>query len=130
MHKLPGRRVLLRWMFNALGLVLTFGGVIHSVLRADFWAGLFFAENAADHESFMAAAFFHLPERGDALLGNGRRPEARQSVVPPVRHLHLRSSPLRIPLTHDYRRHRTLRADPDLIAPASGGRPHRAHQAH
>ena len=61
MRNLPGRSILIRWMFDALGFVLLFGHrfVVHSVLRADFWAGLFFGRKTAGYLFFMAAVSFY-----------------------------------------------------------------------
>ena len=44
MRSLPNRRVLIRWMFDALGLLLIFAHdfVVHNILFADFWGGLLF----------------------------------------------------------------------------------------
>jgi tetratricopeptide (TPR) repeat protein len=58
MRHLPDRRVLICWMFNALGFLFLFGRrfVIHSVLRAEFWAGLFFGEYTARYFYFLIAA--------------------------------------------------------------------------
>jgi tetratricopeptide (TPR) repeat protein len=46
MRELPDGRVLLRWIFLAFGLFLLFctNFVVHSVLRADAWAKLLFAD--------------------------------------------------------------------------------------
>jgi len=61
MRNLPGRSILIRWMFDALGFLLLFGHrfVVHSVLRADFWAGLFFGRKTAGYLFFMAAVSFY-----------------------------------------------------------------------
>ena len=62
MRNLPDRRILLRWMFNALGFLLIFGHefVIYKVLCVDFWGRLFFGLNSAGYYFLMAAAYFYL----------------------------------------------------------------------
>ena len=62
MRNAPDRRVLLRWMFDALGFLLIFGHefVIYKVLCVDFWGRLFFGERAAGYYFLMAAAYFYL----------------------------------------------------------------------
>ena len=62
MSNLPDSRTRIRWMFNALGFVLIFGHdfVVHSVLRADFWAGLIFGEYSPGYLLLMAAAYLYL----------------------------------------------------------------------
>ncbi len=47
MRNLPERRILIRWMFEALGWLLIFGHnfVIRYVLQADFWGQLFFGRD-------------------------------------------------------------------------------------
>jgi tetratricopeptide (TPR) repeat protein len=63
MRNLPDRRILIRWMFNALGYLLIFGAnfVIYSVLRADFWARALFGETHAARLFFLAVALYPLP---------------------------------------------------------------------
>ncbi|HMC59056.1 MAG TPA: M50 family metallopeptidase, partial [Candidatus Solibacter sp.] len=63
MRNLPDRRVLIGWMFDALGLGLIFGHqfVVHYVLRADFWPGLFLGRNPAGNGYLIAAAHLYLP---------------------------------------------------------------------
>jgi len=58
MGNLPDRRVLIRWMFNALGYLLVFGHrfVIDSLLHARHWAGVLFGESSPWYYLFMAAA--------------------------------------------------------------------------
>jgi tetratricopeptide (TPR) repeat protein len=58
MRHLPDRRVLIRWMFNALGYLLIFGHrfVIRTVLHAGFWGELLFGKNTAGYFFWMAAA--------------------------------------------------------------------------
>ena len=62
MRNLPNRRVLIRWMFDALGFLLIFGHdfVVHNVLCADFWGGLLFGEGSAGYAFLMAAAYLYL----------------------------------------------------------------------
>jgi tetratricopeptide (TPR) repeat protein len=62
MFPLPDGRVLLRWMFWCLGLILLLGHefVVHSVLHADRWAAFLFPHNFAYYAFFMAAAYFYL----------------------------------------------------------------------
>src|SRR5438477_9080319 len=61
MGQLPDRRVLIRWMFYALGYLLLFfpNFVVHSVLRAEFWAGLLFEEHSARYEFFIADVYLY-----------------------------------------------------------------------
>jgi tetratricopeptide (TPR) repeat protein len=62
MRNLPGRSILIRWMFDALGFLLIFGHrfVVHSVLRADFWAGLLFGKKTAGYAFFMAVVYLYI----------------------------------------------------------------------
>jgi tetratricopeptide (TPR) repeat protein/Zn-dependent protease len=62
MRNLPKSRVLIRWMFDALGFLLIFGHdfVVHYVLCADFWGGLLFGEGSAGYAFLMAAAYLYL----------------------------------------------------------------------
>lgn len=62
MLPLPDGRVLLRWMFVSLGLILLFGHefVVHSVLRAEHWAGVLFPHNMAFYAFFMSGVYFYL----------------------------------------------------------------------
>src|SRR5258708_1119468 len=66
MHNLPDRRVLIRWMFDALGFLLILGAnfAVHSVLRADFWARLLFGENSAGYAFLMAGAYLYVVPTG------------------------------------------------------------------
>jgi len=43
----PGRRVLLRWMFNVLGYLLLFGSnfVVQHLLNVQYWAHTFFGSS-------------------------------------------------------------------------------------
>src|SRR5450631_3605287 len=62
MQNLPDRRVLIRWMFDAIGFLLIFGHnfVIHKVLYADFWGRFLFGEKSAGWAFLMAAAYLYL----------------------------------------------------------------------
>lgn len=62
MRNLPGRRILIRWMFDALGFMLLFGHrfVVHSVLRADFWAGLLFGKRTVAYAFFMTVVYLYI----------------------------------------------------------------------
>ncbi|HEV3201919.1 MAG TPA: site-2 protease family protein [Bryobacteraceae bacterium] len=62
MRALPDRRVLIRYMFDALGFVFIFGHdfVVHSVLRADFWGALIFGEDSAGYAFLMAASYLYI----------------------------------------------------------------------
>lgn len=59
MRHVPDRRILVRWMFDALGLVFIFGGqfVIRHVLYADFWGRLLFGEYSNGPSSVMPRAY-------------------------------------------------------------------------
>jgi tetratricopeptide (TPR) repeat protein len=62
MPTLPERRILIRWMFDAVACLLLFGHrfTVYSVLHADYWAGLFFAKRTAGYYFFMAAVYFYI----------------------------------------------------------------------
>lgn len=62
MRNLPGPRVLIRWMCDALGCLLLFGHefVVHHLLCADLWGRLIFGEDSAGFAFLMAAAYFYL----------------------------------------------------------------------
>jgi tetratricopeptide (TPR) repeat protein/Zn-dependent protease len=61
-RNLPDRRVLIRWMFDALGFLLIFAHnfVVHNLLLADFWGSLLFGQGSAAYAFLMAAAYLYL----------------------------------------------------------------------
>ena len=62
MRSLPNRRVLIRWMFDALGLLLIFAHdfVVHNILFTDSWGRLLFGAGSAGYAFLMAAAYLYL----------------------------------------------------------------------